>query len=210
MAPAQYIAIEGPLRVGKTTLTCALADRIHARALLDREDNPFLGDFYRGSPGAAFRAQMHFLISRFQQLQEAAIGRSHTPVIADYLLEKDKLFAYINLNDAEVAVYDRYYSLLKDQLPAPDLIIYLKASPLVLRERIARKKVASEAHISDEYLQEVVRAYDHFFAHYKEADVLVVDTSKVDFVQNEADLEELLRELSRPVRGTQYFLPLGS
>ena len=210
MSAARYIAIEGPLRVGKSSLAQALADRIHAKPLLDSESNPFLEGFYRGDGGTAFRAQMYFLITRFNQLQEAEIDRARTPVVADYLFEKDKLFAYINLNDDEVAVYDRYYRQFKEQLPSPDLVVYLKATPTVLRERIGRKNLASEAHISDEYIQEVVRAYEHFFAHYKSADVLVVDTSKSDFVHKPEDLEELLAELSRPVQGTQYFLPLGS
>jgi deoxyadenosine/deoxycytidine kinase len=210
MSPARYIAIEGPLRVGKSSLAKALAERIHARAVLDSEENPFLDDFYRSQQGSSFRAQMYFLISRFQQLKKIDPERMQTPVVADFLFEKDKLFAYINLNDEEVAVYDGYYREFKELLPAPDLVVYLKATPQVLRERIVRKKVASETHISDEYLQEVVRAYEHFFAHYKASDVLVVDTTQVDFVQKESDLEELLQELSRPVRGTQYFLPLGT
>lgn len=210
MSAARYIAIEGPLRVGKSSLTRALAARIHARPILDTEENPFLTDFYKASSGAAFRAQMYFLMARFRQLSAAAIESSQTPIVADYLFEKDKLFAYLNLSDDEVKVYDGYYEHFKDQLPAPDLVIYLKASPEVLRERIARKAVRAEAKISADYLRETVRAYEHFFAHYKAADVLVVDTSKVDFVQNPADLEELLQELSRPVLGTQYFLPLGS
>ena len=210
MSPARYIAIEGPLRVGKSSLTGALADRIHARPVLDAEENPFLDDFYRGEQGASFRAQMYFLIARYNQLKAASADSSLTPIVADYLFEKDKLFAYINLNDDEVAVYDDYYKLFKEQLPSPDLVVYLKASPQVLRERILRKNVSSETKISDEYLSEVVRAYEHFFAHYKSSDVLVVDTTQVDFVQKPSDLEELLQELSRPVRGTQYFLPLGT
>ena len=210
MSPANYIAIEGPLRVGKSSLAQALADRIHARTLLDSEDNPFLTEFYRGRSGASFSAQMYFLIQRFQQLQAVAADRPLTPIVADYLFEKDKLFAYINLNDEEVKVYNGYYEHFKEQLSSPDLVVYLKATPQVLRERIARKNVPSEAKISDEYLEEVVRAYEHFFSHYKASDVLVVDTSQVDFVQRESDLEELLQELSRPVRGTQYFLPLAT
>jgi len=130
--------------------------------------------------------------------------------VADYLFEKDKLFAYLNLSDEEVAVYDRYYQHFKEQLPTPDLVIYLKATPEVLRERIARKAVASETKIAPSYIQETVRAYEHFFQHYKASDVLVVDTTKVDFVHSRADLDELLQELSRPVRGMQYYLPLGS
>jgi deoxyadenosine/deoxycytidine kinase len=210
MSAARYIAIEGPLRVGKSSLARALAERIHARTILDTEANPFLEEFYKGGPGAGFRAQMWFLIERYRQLSEAGIELSHTPVVADYLFEKDKLFAYLNLGDAEVSVYDLYYQHFKECLPSPDLVIYLKATPEVLRDRINRKGLPSEAKISNAYLQETVRAYEHFFSHYKSADVLVVDTTKVDFVHNKSDLEELLEELSQPVRGTQYFLPLGS
>ncbi len=210
MSAARYIAIEGPLRVGKSSLARALAERVRARTVLDTEQNPFLGEFYKGSPGAGFRAQMWFLIERYRQLSESAIERSHSPVVADYLFEKDKLFAYLNLTDSEVSVYDLYYQHFKDNLPQPDLVIYLKANSEVLRERINRKGLPSEAKISNAYLQETVRAYEHFFSHYKSSDVLVVDTTKVDFVHNRADLEELLQELSQPVRGTQYFLPLGS
>ena len=210
MSPARYIAIEGPLRVGKSSLAQALAERIHARTVLDSEENPFLKDFYRGQHGSAFRAQMYFLVNRFQQLSTISASQSQTPVVVDYLFEKDKLFAYINLNDDEVAVYDEYYRHFKEQLAPPDLVVYLKATPEVLRERIVRKNVESEAQISDEYLTEVTRAYEHFFAHYKASDVLVVDTTQVDFVKKESDLNELLEELSRPVRGTQYFLPLGT
>ncbi|MDA1312206.1 MAG: deoxynucleoside kinase [Acidobacteria bacterium] len=210
MSPARYIAIEGPLRVGKSSLARALAERIHARTVLDSEENPFLKDFYRGQHGSAFRAQMYFLVNRFQQLSAISSNQSQMPVVVDYLFEKDKLFAYINLNDDEVAVYDEYYRHFKEQLAPPDLVVYLKATPEVLRERIVRKNVESEAQISDEYLTEVTRAYEHFFSHYKASDVLVVDTTQVDFVKKESDLNELLDELSRPVRGTQYFLPLGT
>ena len=210
MGAARYIAIEGPLRVGKSSLARALADRIRARTLLDTEQNPFLEEFYKGSPGAGFRAQMWFLMERYRQLSEAAIEQSHSPVVADYLFEKDKLFAYLNLTDSEVSVYDLYYQHFKESLPHPDLVIYLKATPEVLRERVTRKGLPAETKISNAYLQETVRAYEHFFSHYKSSDVLVVDTTKVDFVHNKSDLEELLLELSQPVRGTQYFLPLGS
>ncbi|MEZ5364901.1 MAG: deoxynucleoside kinase [Bryobacterales bacterium] len=209
MSAARYVAIEGPLRVGKSSLARALAERIHARTLLDTEENPFLEEFYKGGPGAGFRTQMWFLMERYQQLSEAGIEHSQTPVVADYLFEKDKLFAYLNLTDEEVSVYDLLQPL-QESLVSPDLVIYLKATPEVLRERISRKGLPAEAKISNAYLHETVRAYEHFFAHYKSSDVLVVDTTKVDFVHNKSDLEELLRELSQPVRGTQYFLPLGS
>ena len=210
MTAPHYIAIEGPIRVGKSSLTRLVGDRLHARPLLDNENNPFLKDFYEGRPGAAFRSQMFFLIERFRQLKNASIATSRSPVVADYIFDKDKIFAYINLTDEELGVYDPYYELLKEQLPVPDLVIYLQASPEVLRRRIARKDIASEAHISDEYLHEVVRAYEHYFAHYKASDLLVVNTTELDFVERSRDLEELLRGLTQPVKGTQFFLPLGS
>lgn len=210
MSAARHIAIEGPLRVGKSSLAKALAARINARTVLDMEDNPYLEDFYKNAPGAALRTQMHFLFERFKQLSEVAKGSSLMPMVSDYIFEKDKLFAYLNLTDDEAAVYDNYYHYFHEKIMPPDLVIYLKATPEVLRERIERKGVSAESKISNDYLQETVRAYEHFFTHYRAADVLVVDTTKVDFVQNEADLEELLQELSRPVHGTQFFLPLGS
>ena len=210
MKPPRYIAIEGPVRVGKSSLTRLVAERLRARALHDSELNPFLKDFYAGRSGAAFKAQMYFLLHRYRQLRAASLPSSRDPVVADYLFEKDKIFAYINLSDEELGVYDGYYELLKEQLPPPDLVIYLQATPEVLRRRIARKDIQSEANISDEYLQEVVRAYEHFFAHYQASDLLVVNTTDLDFVERSRDLEELLRGLTQPVKGTQYFLPLGS
>jgi deoxyadenosine/deoxycytidine kinase len=209
MNSPHYIAIEGPVRVGKSSLARLVAERLHARALHDSEENPFLKDFYTGKPGAAFRTQMYFLIHRYRQLHSAGIAASRLPVVADYLFEKDKLFACINLTDEELGVYDSYYELLKEQLPLPDLVIYLQATPDVLRRRIARKDIKAESNISNEYLEEVVRAYEHFFAHYKSSDLLVVNTTDLDFVERTRDLEELLRGLTQPVKGTQYFLPLG-
>ena len=210
MNPPHYIVIEGPVRVGKSSLTRLVAERLHARPLHDSEENPFLKDFYAGKPGASFRAQMYFLIQRYRQLKNAEIATSRRPVVADYLFDKDKIFACINLSDEELAVYDSFYELLKEQLPVPDLVIYLQATPEVLRRRIARKDIQAEANISDEYLHEVVRAYEHFFAHYKSSDLLVVNTTELDFVERLHDLEELFRGLTQPVKGTQYFLPLGS
>ena len=210
MTQPHYIAIEGPIRVGKSSLTRLVCERLHALPLFDTEANPFLKDFYGGRPGAAFRTQMHFLMQRYRQIRSAGIGDSRAPVVADYLFAKDRIFAYINLSDKELDVYNGYYELLKERLPAPDLVIYLQASPEVLRRRIARKDIASEANISDEYLREVIRAYEHFFTRYKASDLLVVNTTELDFVERSRDLEELLRGLTQPVQGTQFFLPLGS
>jgi deoxyadenosine/deoxycytidine kinase len=206
--PPRSIAIEGPIRVGKSTLAGVLADRLHARRIFDPEDNPFLSDFYKEKPGSAFRAQMYFLYERHRRLSEAGQADA-APLVSDFLFEKDKIFAYINLDNEELKLYERYYSTFTAALKPPDLVIYLQATPEVLRERIAKKNSPSEKHISHAYLEEVVRAYEHFFFHYSASDLLVINTSEIDFVDRNADLQQLLRRLEEPVKGTQYFLPLG-
>lgn len=204
----RFIAIEGPIRVGKSTLARMLADRLHARRVFDCEDNPFLSAFYDEQPGAAFRAQMYFLFERYRRLKEANFDAPGA-VVSDFLFEKDKVFAYVNLDDEELKLYERYYELLAADLPRPDLVVYLQAAPEVLRQRIARKGDRAESQISLEYLGEIVRAYEHFFFRYTASDLLVVNTSEIDFVARIEDLQELLRRIQQPVKGTQYFLPLG-
>lgn len=207
--PPRYIAVEGPIRVGKSTLARILSERMSARRLLDAEDNPYLEAFYAGRPGAAFRVQMHFLYQRYQQLREVGTERTLEPIVADYIFEKDKLFAYINLSDEELAIYDGYYQSFRPQLASPDLVIYLQATVKTLKERMARKNVPEEQRVSDEYLEEIVKAYDHFFFHYTQSDLLVINTTDIDFVERNEDLQELLQRLGEPVKGTQYFLPLA-
>ena len=208
-APPRYMTIEGPIRVGKSTLARLLADRLHARLLADRTDNPHLGDFYAETPGAAFRAQMHFLLTRYRQLHDLALEHDPRPLVCDYLFEKDRIFASLNLNDAELKIYQQYYELFRQQLRTPDLVIYLQATPEVLRQRMKKKRDPAERDLSEAYLKEVVKAYEHFFFHYSASDLLVINTSEIDFVERHEDLQELLRRLSQPVKGTQYFLPLG-
>ncbi len=209
--PPRYIAVEGPIRVGKSTLARVIAERLRGQLIHEPEDNPFLGAFYDGDQGAAFQAQFAFLIARYEQLRQLEVGpNSRKVVVADYIFEKDKIFAYLNLNDAELAVYDRYYKLFRDNLPTPDLVIYLQASPEVLRKRLKKKNAPSERQINDDYLEEVVKAYEHFFFHYTGSDLLVVNTSEIDFVERSEDLQQLLRRVSEPIKGTQYFLPLGT
>jgi deoxyadenosine/deoxycytidine kinase len=208
--PPRYIAIEGPIRVGKSTLAKVLADRLHARRVFDCEDNPFLSDFYQEKDGAAFRAQMYFLFERQRRLREANPAETPGAVVSDFLFEKDKIFAYVNLSDTELDLYRGYFEQFEEQAPLPDLVIYLQAKPETLRQRIAKKNFPREREISDEYLEEVIKAYEHFFFHYKKSNLLVVDTSEIDFVDRNEDLRELLRRLSQPVQGTQYYLPLGS
>lgn len=207
------IAIEGPIRAGKSTLAALLAEKIGARRIMEPQQNPFLGRFYREEKSSAFSAQMWFLMARYEQLSAAAeqdaSAKERVPVVADYIFEKDKLFACLNLSDDELALYNRQYQYFRDRLPTPDLVIYLQTSPQVLRRRVLRKGLADEQMISIGYLEQVVQAYEHFFFHYTASDLLVVNTDDIDFVQNNQDLQMLLRRLTEPVRGTQYFLLLG-
>jgi len=207
----RYIAVEGPIRVGKSTLAKVLAERLNAQRVMEPEDNPFLKSFYAGEPGAAFQAQFAFLIRRFEQLKALDLrSNSQKTVVADFVFEKDKLFACLNLSDQELETYNRYYNNFRDQLPTPDLVIYLQATPEVLKKRLKKKNAPGEKAVNEDYLEEVIKAYEHFFFHYTSSDLLIVNTSEIDFVERNEDLQELLRKVSAPIKGTQYFLPLGS
>jgi deoxyguanosine kinase len=205
----RYIAIEGPIRVGKSTLARILAEQLHAQRIFDSDENPFLADFYDEKPGAAFRVQMHFLYERYHRLAEAHAAEGPAPILSDFLFEKDKIFAYINLDNEELRLYEKYFALLAPSLPVPDLVIYLQAKPEVLLKRVSKKGDPAETEISPEYLEAVANAYEHFFFRYSASNLLVVDTSEIDFVERNQDLQELLDRLRQPVKGTQYFLPLG-
>jgi deoxyadenosine/deoxycytidine kinase len=207
----RYIAVEGPIRVGKSTLARILAERLNAQRVIEPEENPFLRSFYDGQPGAAFQAQLAFLIRRFEQLRALDLGpQSQKTVISDFIFEKDKLFACLNLADQELDTYNRFYNNFREQIPTPDLVIYLQATPEVLKKRLKKKNAPGEKTINEDYLEEVIKAYEHFFFHYTSSDLLIVNTSEIDFVERNEDLQELLRKVSAPIKGTQYFLPLGS
>ena len=206
----RFISIEGPIRVGKSTLAGILAETLQARRIVEPENNPFLDRFYQEMSGMALATQMWFLIERYDQMRPLAkelSGSDPRPIVSDYLFEKDKLFAYINLTDAELALYNRYYQTFRNEVPTPDLVIYLQASPEILKQRLRRKGLTQEQAISDEYIEQVAKAYEHFFFHYTASDLLVVDTSEIDFVNREQDLALLLKRLSEPIKGKQYFLP---
>lgn len=205
----RYIVVEGPIRVGKSTLAHVLARQLHARRIFDCDQNPFLADFYDENPGAAFRAQMYFLYERHRRLMEARPDDGPSPIVSDFLFEKDKIFAYLNLDNEELKLYEKYFDMLAPSIPTPDLTIYLQAKTDVLRKRVSKKGDPAERAISPEYLDAVAGAYEHFFFRYSASNLLVVDTSEIDFVERNQDLQELLRRLRQPVTGTQYFLPLG-
>jgi deoxyguanosine kinase len=207
---ARFIAVEGPIGVGKSSLVDLLATRYNAVKVLERNDNPFLRDFYREKPGAAFQAQLFFLLNRYVQQRDLAQNDLFQQVtLCDYIFAKDKIFAYLNLDDAELMIYEKIYSLLADNLPRPDLVIYLQASPQVLSERIRRRKRDYEAEISDKYLEDLIQAYNYFFYHYSETPLLVINTTDIDFVENESDLEDLVGQIQNMGRGVQYYMPMS-
>ena len=204
-----YIAIEGPIGVGKTTLARAFQQRMGARIVLDDFDNPFLADFYKEVPNAAFRTQMYYLAARFQQQVELEVAREGSLLVCDYLFAKDKIFAYLNLDDQEILIYDKLFASLSRYVPTPDLVVYLKAPIEVLQERVLRRDVSFEAKIAESYIDELSKAYDHFFYHYKDTPLLIVDTAEIDFVENAEDLRALLARIAGgSTRGVQYYHPI--
>src|SRR5260370_2246755 len=164
--PPRFMISDGPLRLGKTPPAKTLPARPRASRIYDCEDNPFLADFYKEKAGAAFRAQMYFLMERQKRIREALAVEAPAPVLSDFLLEKDRIFANLNLDDEELKLYDRYYDSLTAGIPAPDLVVYLQAKPEVLRARIAKKASRDESQISPEYIEEVAHAYEHFSFRY--------------------------------------------
>lgn len=197
--------------MGKTSFVELLARKFDAHKVLEKVDNPFLRDFYQDRPGAAFQAQLFFLLSRYRQLRELAQRTLfHEVTLCDFLFPKDKIFAYLNLDDSELLIYDRLYELLEPQVPKPDLVIFLQAKLSRLIERIRRRRRDYEAEISEAYVEEVNKAYNYFFFHYTQSPLLVIDTTDIDFVHEERHLDELVAQIRRMDRGVQYYRPLGS
>ena len=207
----QYIAIEGPIGVGKTSLAQRLATRLDAMSVLEETDNPFLADFYAGRPGAALQAQLFFLLNRHRQqlaLRQADLFAQAT--VADYLFDRDKIFAYLNLDDNELFIYQRLYDLLSKDVPSPDLVVYLQAPTDVLvrrhKER-ARHEDTAPAPLDTEYVRELNEAYQHFFFHYSATPLLVVETSHLDLDGSDEAVDDLIRQVRTMGRGTRYYVP---
>ena len=207
-----HIAVEGPSGVGKTAVVERLAEQLDATtALEDWGENPFLRPFYDGRGGAAFQAELFFLLSRYRQQQELLQRQLFTQVtLCDYVFEKSRLFAYLNLDDSELMIYEKLYALLVEGVPRPDLVIYLQAPMDVLMRRIRARKRPEEERLSEEYLAEVNRAYNHYFFHYSATPLLVVNTSDIDLAHSAEDLDDLRRQIQAMGRGTQYYVPRGS
>ena len=208
----RYIAIEGPIGVGKSSLAKILAQKYASRLVKEEvAGNPFLERFYENPRKFAFQTQLFFLLSRYRQQRELAQGDLFDGgLVCDYILAKDKIFALINLEDDEISLYESIYKLLVSTLPKPDLVIYLQARPEVLLSRVRKRGIAYERNISLDYLRTLSDAYNEYFFHYNETPLLVVNTSEIDFVESPRDLEHLVREVKSVKRGTQHYIPLGS
>jgi deoxyadenosine/deoxycytidine kinase len=204
-----YIAIDGPIGVGKTSLAQALGLRIGARVVLeDTDSNPFIARFYQDPEKYAFPVQLYFLLTRYnQQRQLAQQDLFAQATVTDYLLAKDRIFARLNLDPDELVLYEGVYRLLDGQLARPDLVVYIRARVEVLAERLRKRNRTFERHISLEYLERVSAAYRDFFFYYDETPLLVVDSSEIDFVADPGDLEDLLREIDRTSAGSHYYVP---
>jgi len=210
-APAfRYIVVEGPIGVGKTSLARRLCASLSAELILEQAaENPFLERFYRNPRAAAFPTQLYFLFQRAQQLAALAQHDLFAPVrVADYLLEKDRLFARITLDEAEYGLYEQVHAKLGIVAPKPDLVVYLQAPVDVLLERIARRGVDYEQHIERDYLVRLNEAYARFFYEYEAAPLLIVNAASIDPISNQADYDELLAAILRMKRGRLYYNPL--
>lgn len=208
----RFIAVEGPIGVGKTSLARRVATSLSAQAVLEEAaQNPFLERFYKNPRAGALPAQLYFLLQRAQQLAALKQADLFVPVrVADYLLEKDRLFARVTLDDAEYALYDQLYARLDIQVPKPDLVVYLQAPVDVLLERIARRGVAYEQYIDRAYLERLNEAYARFFHEFDAAPLLIVNAASIDPISNQRDYDELLAAIRRMSRGRLYYNPLRS
>lgn len=212
MAKPRYITIEGPIGVGKTSLARMLAEELEAKLVLELpEENPFLEQFYKNPERYAFQVQTFFLLSRFRQQQELAqLELFEQNIISDYLFAKDRIFAYLNLNDQELGLYEQIFSLLNARLARPDLVVFLQARPEVLLERIRKRNKDYERSLTPEYIKRVVDAYNEFFFYYNDTPLLVVNTSDIDFVNSPEDFAGMVKEIQTTQKGTWHYIPLGS
>lgn len=208
----RYIAIEGPIGVGKTSLAKLLAKEFDAQTILETsEENPFLSEFYADRKRMAFQTQIFFLLSRYRQQQELfQQDLFKRTTIIDYIFARDRIFAYLNLEEAELSLYEQIYSLLHERIPKPDLVIYLSASVDAIMERIRLRGREFEKDITRDYLEELNDTFNRFFFHYSDTPLLVINTSEIDFVKHPGDLKDLVKQIRSMKKGTQYYVPMSS
>ena len=206
-----YVAIEGPIAVGKTSLAKLLSERLGARLILEGfGENPFLTDFYEEPERYAFQTQLFFLLQLYQQQQELLQGDMfHNQLIADYMLVKDRLFASLNLDEKEMTLYDTVANLLEKNVINPDLVIYLQADTDTLMRNIARRGRDMEKNISVEYIDALNQLYTEYFFRYQDTPLVIINTNNIDFVHNQEDLDEVINYIRQPVTGTKFFNPVS-
>ena len=212
MSELRYIAIDGVIGVGKTSLAHLLAERLNGRLVLENpEENPFLDMFYKDPRHYAFQTQLFFLLSRFKQQQKLPEPDFFHPlVVADYVFAKDRIFAYINLSEAEIALYEKVMALMEVRIKKPDLVVYLQSSTERLMRNIRGRNRTYEKDISEDYLRTLNEAYNHFFFHYEETPLLIVNATAIDYVGNVEHLDALIAEIRRDEAGIRYYNPVES
>jgi deoxyadenosine/deoxycytidine kinase len=207
--PFRHIAVEGVLRAGKSQLANLLAKRIGGRVVLDRTENPYIKDFYEEKEGAAFLAQLVFLVNRYhQQVELKQRGLFDERIICDYLFEKDKIYAYQTLSDDELIVYEKIFSVFVERIARPDLVIFLQISSSTLVRKIEKEGTALEKNISERYLEDICEAYDYFFFNYQGSPLLVVKADDLDIARDE-DVEDLIEKIEQMKKDTLYYVPLS-
>ena len=212
MRNLNYVVIEGAIGVGKTSLAKLLSDRLDAKLVLEKfEENPFLSEFYDDPVRFAFQTQLFFLLQRYQQQQELRqVDMFHNLLISDYMFIKDRLFASLNLDEKEMSLYDSIANMLERNVINPDLIIYLQADTSTLMKNIAKRGREFEANISYDYINALNEIYTEYFFRYNETPLVIINTNHIDFVNNSADLDQVIDYIRQPVSGTKFFNPTAS
>ena len=212
MRNLNYIAIEGPIGVGKTSLAKLLSKRLSAKLILEKfEENPFLSEFYNDPTRFAFQTQLFFLLQRYQQQQDIRqVDMFHNLLISDYMFIKDRLFASLNLDDKEMNLYDSIANMMERNVINPDLIIYLQADTASLMKNIDKRGRNFESNISYEYINELNKIYTEYFFRYNDTPLVIINTNNIDFVHNPGDLDQVIQYIKQPVSGTKFFNPSSS